>query len=95
MDKAIITPFFSSKLTHHMRMGAGARIILTDGAKAENVSWALGTTLTVGADMVFEGSILAGTAIVFGAGTVVEGSIQVRVHHPLPWGTVVVCEGHL
>jgi hypothetical protein len=58
-----------------MLMGAGAKIILINGAKAENVAWALGTTVTIGADVVFEGSILAGTAIVMGARTVVDGSI--------------------
>lgn len=46
--------------------GAGTKIILTNGARAENVIWALGTTATLGASSVLEGSILAGTAITFG-----------------------------
>jgi hypothetical protein len=55
--------------------GKGVNIILTNGATAENVVWAVGTTFTGGINTNFEGSILAGTAIVFGANTVIEGSI--------------------
>jgi hypothetical protein len=58
-----------------MLIGAGCKIVLVNGAKAENVLWALGTTLTAGAGTVFEGSIIAGTAITFGADTVVRGYI--------------------
>jgi hypothetical protein len=36
---------------------------LINGAKAENVLWALGSAATLGASSVVEGSILAGTAI--------------------------------
>jgi hypothetical protein len=47
--------------------GADTNVILTGGAKAENVIWALGTAATLGARSVVESSILAGTAITFGA----------------------------
>jgi hypothetical protein len=58
-----------------MLVGAGCKIVLTNGAKAENVLWAAGTTFTAGAGIRFEGSIMAGTAITFGADTVLGGSI--------------------
>jgi hypothetical protein len=45
---------------------ANTKFNLINGAKAENVIWALGTAATLGADSVLEGSILAGTAITFG-----------------------------
>jgi hypothetical protein len=45
---------------------ADTYITLINGAKAENVMWALGSAATLGADSVLEGSILAGTAITFG-----------------------------
>jgi hypothetical protein len=47
--------------------------ILTNGAKAENVLWALGTAATLGANSVVEGSILAGTAITFGTKSKLNG----------------------
>jgi hypothetical protein len=52
---------------------AASKVILTNGAKAENIIWALGTAATLGADSILEGSVLAGTAITLGAGTVVHG----------------------
>jgi hypothetical protein len=45
---------------------ADTYFILKNGAKAENVRWALGTAATLGANSVIEGSILAGTSITFG-----------------------------
>jgi hypothetical protein len=45
--------------------GADSSVTMTNGAKAENVLWALGTAATLGARSVVEGSILAGTAITF------------------------------
>ena len=45
---------------------ADTTFILKNGAKAENVYWALGAAATLGANSVLEGSILAGTTITFG-----------------------------
>jgi hypothetical protein len=47
--------------------------ILINGAKAENILWALGNSATLGARSVLEGSILAGTAITFGAQSELRG----------------------
>jgi hypothetical protein len=52
---------------------AKTKIILTNGAKAKNVLWALGTAATLGANSVLEGSILAGTAITFGTHSKLNG----------------------
>jgi hypothetical protein len=52
---------------------ADTKFNLFNGAKAENVIWALGTAATLGARSVVEGSILAGTAITFGTNSVVNG----------------------
>jgi hypothetical protein len=52
---------------------ADTKFILTNGAKAEHVVWALGTAATLGARSVVEGSILAGTAITFGSQSVLHG----------------------
>jgi hypothetical protein len=58
-----------------MAVGAGVKIVLINGAKAENVVWALRTSAVFGANVDFEGSILAGTAIVFGADVKVYGCV--------------------
>jgi hypothetical protein len=58
-----------------MLVGAGCEIILLNGAKAENVLWAVGTALSVGEGVDFQGSVVAGTAITFGANTDIRGSI--------------------
>jgi hypothetical protein len=52
---------------------ADTYFILINGAKAENVIWALGSAATLGANSVVEGSILAGTAISFGAKSELHG----------------------
>jgi hypothetical protein len=77
-----------------MLVGADCTILLVNGAKAENVLWALGTTLTAGARTVFQGSVIAGTAITFGADTVVTGNtvagtaITFGAQNELPAGCV-------
>jgi hypothetical protein len=52
---------------------ANTNFILLNGAKAENVLWALGTAATLGAKSVLQGSILAGTAITFGTQAKLHG----------------------
>jgi len=54
---------------------AGSSFRLINGAKAENVLWALSSAATLGADSHFEGSIIAGTAITFGAGASMHGCL--------------------
>jgi hypothetical protein len=58
-----------------MLLGADCKIILVNGAKAENVVWTVGAALTIGADVHFQGSILAGAAVTIGATAAVEGSV--------------------
>jgi hypothetical protein len=52
---------------------ADTHFILINGAKAENVLWALGTAATLGARSIVAGSILAGTAITFGTESELQG----------------------
>jgi hypothetical protein len=52
---------------------ADTYFILKNGAKAENVLWALGSAATLGARSVVAGSILAGTAITFGTDSELQG----------------------
>ena len=56
-----------------MATTAGTSIILTNGAKAENVVWVISTASAHGATSVIQGFILAGGAITFGAGFTLHG----------------------
>jgi hypothetical protein len=58
-----------------MIVGAGCIIVLINGAKAENVLWAVGSDFTSEAGTDFKGSIMAGTSIDFAANNDIEGSI--------------------
>jgi len=52
---------------------AKAQIVLLNGAKADNIYWVLGTALTMGADSLMMGNVIAGTAITVGSRGVLFG----------------------
>ena len=52
---------------------ANSQIVLTNGAVSANVYWVLGTALTMGADSLLSGSVLAGTAITVGTNAKICG----------------------
>jgi hypothetical protein len=52
---------------------ADSEIVLKNGARKENVFWVLGTALTMGADSVLVGNVLAGTAITMGTNAKISG----------------------
>jgi hypothetical protein len=66
-------PVFLFQAGSTLVTAADTHFILINGAKAENVLWALGTAATLGARSVVEGSILAGTAITFGTESRLQG----------------------
>jgi hypothetical protein len=66
---------FLFQVATDMVVGVGCKIVLINGAKVDNVVWAVGTLFTTGTDVDFKGSIMAGAAVTFGANTVLEGSI--------------------
>jgi hypothetical protein len=66
-------PVFLFQAGSTLVTAANTYFILKNGAKAENVYWALGTAATLGANSVLEGSILAGTAITFGTQSELHG----------------------
>jgi hypothetical protein len=59
-------PVFLFQADSTLVTAANTYFDLINGAKTENVYWALGTAATLGANSVVVGSILAGTAITFG-----------------------------
>jgi hypothetical protein len=70
-----VNPTFLFQAGSTLVTAADAHFILINGAKAENVIWALGTAATRGANSVLEGSILAGTAITFGTQSGLHGCV--------------------
>jgi hypothetical protein len=66
-------PVFLFQALSTLVTAADTYLILRNGAKAENVYWALSTAATLGANSVVEGSILAGTAITFGTKSELHG----------------------
>jgi hypothetical protein len=54
---------------------AATQIVLSGGAKATNVFWAVGTSATLGTNSIFKGTILAATAITMQTGAVLEGRV--------------------
>jgi len=53
--------------------GASSKIVLVNGALAENVIWVVGTGATLGASSEIQGSILSGTTVMFGASAKIHG----------------------
>jgi hypothetical protein len=52
---------------------ASTEIVLLNGAKKDHVFWVLGTALTMGADSILVGNVLAGTAITIGTNGIIMG----------------------
>jgi hypothetical protein len=65
---------------------ANSEIVLLNGAQKANIFWILGTALTMGADGILVGNVLAGSAITIGT----NGSIMGRAIAQ----TAVTCESH-
>jgi hypothetical protein len=47
---------------------AASQIVLTNGAKASNVFWQVGSSATIGTYSIFQGNVLADTTISMGTG---------------------------
>jgi hypothetical protein len=54
---------------------ASSQVLLTNGAQACNVVWAVGSSATLGADSAFSGTILAQTSATVGDSAQVEGRV--------------------
>jgi hypothetical protein len=69
------SPEFLFQADNTLTTGANTEVILINGAKAENVLWAVGASATIGANSVFEGSIIAGSAITLAVASEVHGCV--------------------
>jgi len=64
---------FVFKLGTALTTAANATVLLTNGARALNVFWQVGSAATLGADVNFAGTLIANTGVVIGARTVWTG----------------------
>ncbi|MPM29810.1 hypothetical protein SDC9_76351 [bioreactor metagenome] len=58
--------------------GAGGNIILTGGAKAENVYWQVGSSATIGDFTSFKGNVLALSSVTMNSGATAQGRMLAR-----------------
>jgi hypothetical protein len=58
--------------------GANSEVELIDGAKANQIFWAIGSAVTFGASSLMKGNFNAGTSLTFGAAASIEGTARVR-----------------
>jgi hypothetical protein len=72
-------PTFLFQAVTALTVGANVHFLLINGARFENVFWALGTAATLGAYVTLPGSILAGTSITFGEGSELKGCALAQV----------------
>ena len=70
---------FIFQIASKFTMTTGRSVILTDGARAQNVFWATGSSATFGTGCSFYGSLLAHQSISMATGTVMVGRALARV----------------
>jgi gliding motility-associated-like protein len=58
--------------------GAGGNVILTGGAQANNITWQVGSSATIGNGTSFSGNILALTSITMNTGSSIDGRLLAR-----------------
>jgi hypothetical protein len=68
-------PIFIFQAGTTLTTGANTKIKLINGATADNILWAIGTAVTLGANSYIEGSMTTGTAVTMGGLSVVNGCV--------------------
>lgn len=71
-------------------MTAGRRIIMTNGARARNVFWAVGSSATLGTKCSFHGNLLVRQSISLGTGSVVRGRLLAEAGAVTMQGNTIV-----
>jgi hypothetical protein len=72
-------PVFLFQAPTALTVAANVDFILMNGARFENIFWALGSSATLGTYITLPGSILAGKSITFGEGAELKGCALAQV----------------
>ncbi len=70
---------FIFQMASTLTVTSGRRVILTNGAKADNVFWTVGSSATLGTGASFTGNLIVDQSISFATGTVLTGRALTRV----------------
>jgi hypothetical protein len=70
---------FVFQIASSFTMTSGRRVILTHGAQARNIFWAVGSSATLGTGCTFHGNLLAHKSISMATGTVMVGRMLAQV----------------
>jgi hypothetical protein len=71
-------------------MTTGRRIVMTNGASAGNVFWAVGSSATLGTKCSFHGNLLVHQSISLGTGSVVRGRLLAETGAVTMEGNIIV-----
>jgi hypothetical protein len=84
---------FVFQIASTLTMTSGRQIFLTNGAKARNVYWAVGSSATFGTKCSFFGNLIAHQSISMATGTVMTGRALARIGAVTMEGNTVVRPG--
>jgi hypothetical protein len=89
------TDYWVFQIAGGISQAAGTKIVLSGGARAENVFWLSATTITLGANSHFEGIALSQTDITLDTGCKVNGRLLAQTRVNLGVSSVVNYPGYV
>jgi hypothetical protein len=81
---------FIIQVASTLSMTPGRKVVLSGGARANNIFWQVGTSATLGTTSVFKGTIMADQSISLNTGASVEGRLFARIGEVTLAGNTVV-----
>jgi hypothetical protein len=81
---------FVFQVASALTVANGRKVVLTNGAKAANVYWQVGSSATFGTYSDFQGTVLADQSITFATGASLEGRALARIGAVTLDSTVVI-----
>lgn len=81
---------FIIQIASSLTTTSGRQIILAGGAKAENIFWQVGSSVTLGTTSVFKGTIMAMQSISFYTGATLDGKALARTGAVVMAGNTII-----
>jgi hypothetical protein len=70
---------FIFQIASTLTTSTATQVVLANGALADNVYWQVGTSATLGASSIFNGTIMANASITLGTGATLQGRALARI----------------